>query len=104
MYKDLNLLYITSNRLLKIYKNKDFNEKEIKELQEANNIIIKHIKNNKVLSLTVQKYLQDYNQRKIMIYHYETDMQMQKKLYKNLNNLFFQFKFYVNNLINNKES
>ncbi len=104
LYKDLNLLYITSNRLLKIYKNKDFNEKEIKELQEANNIIIKHIKNNKVLSLTVQKYLQDYNQRKIMIYHYETDMQMQKKLYKNLNNLFFQFKFYVNNLINNKES
>jgi hypothetical protein len=101
LYVKLELLNYNSNMLVEIYKYKIFDKQNINKIEEANNYIITNIQNNKLLSLAVQKYIQDYNQRKIMIYNDETDIQIQEKLFNNLNSLFIQFKIYVYNLINN---
>ena len=60
----------------------------IANLQNLISSIINYINNIKIFELLVQKYIQDYNQRRIMTFNEDTDIQLQIKLYKNLNSLF----------------
>ena len=60
----------------------------IANLQNLISSIINYINNIKIFELLVQKYIQDYNQRRIMILNEDTDILLQIKLYKNLNSLF----------------
>ena len=70
----------------------------IANLQNLISSIINYINNIKIFELLVQKYIQDYNQRRIMILNEDTDILLQIKLYKNLNSLFLQAKSFIGSL------
>jgi hypothetical protein len=98
LINDLDILYKKTNLLLNIFKKTNFSNNDIANLQNIISSIINYINNNKVFELLVQKYLQDYNQRRTMILNEDTDIQLQRKLYDNLNSLFLQAKSFIRSL------
>ena len=102
LYKDLIYLCEGTKTVNNLYTNNNFSDKNLIKLQNANTLIMKVISNNNILALVIQKYLEDYNQRKVFNRGH-TEIFLQKKLYLYLHDLFQEFKSFIekNNLIKN---
>ena len=64
LYKDLIYLCEGTKTVNNLYTNNNFSDENLIKLQNANTLIMKVISNNNILALVIQKYLEDYNQRK----------------------------------------
>ena len=101
-HKDLIYLCEGTKTVNNLYSNNNFSDKNLIKLQNANTLIMRVISNNNILVLVIQKYLEDYNQRKVFNRGH-TEIFLQKKLYLYLHDLFQEFKSFIekNNLIKN---
>ena len=102
LYKDLIYLCEGTKTVNNLYSNNNFSDKNLIKLKNANTLIMRVISNNNILVLVIQKYLEDYNQRKVFNRGH-TEIFLQKKLYLYLHDLFQEFKNFIekNNLIKN---
>ena len=57
-------------------------------MQELNDNIINLINKNEVIILAAQKYIEDYNQRRVMSSYNENEIKLKKILFANLQKLF----------------
>ena len=96
--KDLNILAYKTLNILKLLESKIIEDNEILMIQELNDNIINLINKNEVIILAAQKYIEDYNQRRVMSSYNENEIKLKKILFTNLQKLFSDFAEHIMSL------